>query len=116
MKTKSGLQILLILGFLFTCCNKEFDPVEFVTGRWANEYSDTLCFSNSIVLINKMPYEFRIIDDSLMVIPTWSSSLQEFGHKMEINRSDVELYIYEFLMHSKSSFKRLEICDCLIFE
>jgi hypothetical protein len=117
MKTKSCLLIILLsLGFLFTCCKKEFDPEEWVTGKWVNEFSDTICFSNSIVLINKMPYGFRIIDDSLKVIPAWSSTLQEFGHKMEINKSDVELYIYDFLMHSKSSFKRLEICDCLIFE
>ena len=113
MKTKKGFLILLIFGILLPHCKKEFDPDEWVRGRWVNEYSDTICFSSSVMLINKMPYMFKIVNDTLKVIPSWSSSLQEFGYKMEINKSDDELYIYDFLMHSISSFKRQEICDCL---
>jgi hypothetical protein len=113
MKTKNSFLILLVFGILLTCCKKEFNPDEWVRGKWVNEYSDTICFSSSVMLINKMPYMFKIVNDTLNVIPSWSSSLQEFSHKMEINKSDDELYIYDFLMHSKSSFKRTEICDCL---
>jgi hypothetical protein len=116
MKSKKGFLILLIFGVLLPYCKKEFNPDEWVRGRWVNEYSDTICFSSSIMLINKMPYSFKIVNDSLKVIPGWSNSLQEFDHKIEFNKSEDELYIYDFLNHSKSSFKRQLICDCLAFK
>jgi hypothetical protein len=113
MKTKKLLFVLLIFGVLLANCKKEFNPEEWVRGRWVNEYSDTICFSSSIMLINKMPYSFKIDNDSLKVIPSWSSSLQEFDHKIEFNKSEDKIYIYDFLTHTKSSFKRQLICDCL---
>ena len=114
MKTKGTILLMvLFLGILLSYCKKdEIDLNTWVKGKWINEYSDTLCFSSSLMLNNGFPYSFKIVDDSLKIIPGWSNSLQEFSYKIEIDKSKDEIYIYDFSMHEKSGFKRLIICDC----
>ena len=113
---KAGKALVLsisILLFLFSFCKKDVpDPGEWIHGLWVSNSNDSLCFTESMLFINNgFPYMYRVSSDSLATCPSWSSSLDMFYNKIDIDRTNDEINIYDFLSRDVILFKRVS-CTC----
>jgi hypothetical protein len=97
-----------IILFIFSCDNDNNNNLDnWIKGLWISEKQDSLCFSTFLYINNGPPFEFKIVNDSLKIFPTWSSNLNDWSsYKLEINKSLEEICIYGFSGNEKLLLKR----------
>ncbi len=111
------LKIILIsifFGMIIFSCGKDKD-VEldaWIKGLWVSETSDSLCFGSFLIINDSPPYIYEINMDSLAIIPSWSSNLNDRkSYKIETDKINDELQLNNFFGYDKLTFKK-ESNDC----